>query len=126
MRKRAPSQQGSFADLNDPASTRSQRSTGSLKSYRYDTLARFGIVIQHEYPPIEIKGLLEVIFQREIAKQTTHEIFRVAQETAKGLSQKTRGGHREDDFLEALDHAFCKMFPAEKLSCPRKGGTLLV
>ena len=68
-RKRAPSRQISLSDLNETASARSQRSTGSLKFYRYEVLARFGMYIQHGYPPTEIKDLLEVIFERKIPQE---------------------------------------------------------
>ena len=126
VRKRGPSRQTSCSDLNDAASTRSQRSAGSLKFYRYNVLARARVYIHSEYPPAEIQALLDVIFTREITKTRRREISRIAKETAKEFSNKTRGAHRENDLIEALYDAFCEMFPDKKFNCPRKAGMVLL
>ncbi|KAL8698695.1 MAG: hypothetical protein Q9201_006430 [Fulgogasparrea decipioides] len=124
VRKRgATSQQPSFSEPNLETATpsvRSQKSASSLKFYRYHILQRARIHIHCEYPPFEIQGLLDAIFTRKISQERRREISDIAKETAQKFSSKTRGAHREDDLIEALNTAFDTMFPKELFNCPRK------
>lgn len=119
-----PSRGANDSETNDPALTQSQRSTGSLKFYRYNVLARARMRVHSEYPPAEIQKLLDVIFTRRILDERRNKISNIARETTKKLGNKTLGAHREDDFIETLYDAFCKMFIEEKFNCPRKAGTV--
>lgn len=124
-RKTAPSQHISFTESNGAASTRSQRSAESLKSYRFSTLESARLYVRPEYPPVEIRGLLNDIFTREIPEGRRLEISSIASKNAEIFSKTTQGASREDDCVEALYHTFYEQFPAQKFNCPRKAGMML-
>lgn len=124
-RKRGPSGQASFSDLQSAASTRSLKSAGSLKFYRYNILARASVYVCPEPPPPEIQSQLDVVFTREISGERRAEISRIAKETTDQFIDTLRGAYREDDLVEPLRAAFCAMFKDGTFDCPRKAGMAL-
>ncbi|KAL9025928.1 MAG: hypothetical protein Q9196_005327, partial [Gyalolechia fulgens] len=124
VRKRGTvTRQLSVSDLNPEtasASVRSQKSTGSLKFYRYNILEQARVYVRCEYPPPHIQALLDDIFNREVLVERKVKITRIAKETAQKFSSKTQGASREDDLLELLNSAFDELFPTGMFNCPRK------
>jgi len=97
VRKRAPSRQASFSDLNqDTASLRSQKSSVSNSFYRYHTLDQARIYVRPEPPPMDIQAQMDIIFEREIPEKRRREISGIAKKISQSFINNLRGAHRED------------------------------
>lgn len=123
VRKRAPSRQTSFSDLNqDTASQRSQKSSVSNSFYRYHILDQARIYIRPEPPPMDIQAQMDVIFSREISETRKREISGVAKKISQSFINNLRGAHREDDLVELVYEALRMMYKDETFDFPRKAG----
>jgi len=126
VRKRAPSRQASFSDLNqDTASLRSQKSSVSNSFYRYHILDQARIYVRPEPPPMDIQAQMDVIFEREIPEKRRREISGIAKKTSQKFINNLRGAHREDDLVELVYEALRMMHKDETFDFPRKAGIVL-
>ena len=126
VRKRAPSRQASFSDLNqDTASLRSQKSFVSNSFYRYHILDQARIYVRPEPPPMDIQAQLDVIFERDIPEKRRREISGIAKKTSQNFIYNLRGAHREDDLVELVYEALRMMHNDETFDFPRKAGIVL-
>ena len=126
VRKRAPSRQASFSDLNqDTASLRSQKSSVSNSFYRYHILEQARIYIRPEPPPSDIQAQMDIIFEREIPEKRRREISGIAKETSQQFINNLRGAHREDDLVELVYEALRMMHKDGTFDFPRKAGIVL-
>ncbi len=126
VRKRAPSRQASFSDLNqDTASLRSQKSSVSNSFYRYHILDQARIYIRPEPPPLDIQAQMDIIFEREIPEKRRREISGIAKKTSQSFINNLRGAHREDDLVELVYEALRMMHKDETFDFPRKAGIVL-
>lgn len=126
VRKRAPSRQASFSDLNqDTASLRSQKSSVSNSFYRYHILDQARIYVRPEPPPIDIQAQMDVIFEREIPEKRRREISGIAKKISQSFINNLRGAHREDDLVELIYEALRMMHKDESFDFPRKAGIVL-
>ena len=123
VRKRAPSRQTSFSDLNqDTASQRSQKLSVSNSFYRYHILDQARIYIRPEPPPMDIQAQMDVIFSREILETRRREISGIAKKISQSFINNLRGAHREDDLVELIYEALRMMYKDETFDFPRKAG----
>lgn len=121
VRKRAPSRQASFSDLNqDTASLRSQKSSVSNSFYRYHILDQARIYVRPEPPPMDIQAQMDVIFEREIPEKRRREISGIAKKISQSFINNLRGAHREDDLVELIYEALRMMHKDESFDFPRK------
>ncbi|MCJ1258921.1 hypothetical protein MMC24_006755 [Lignoscripta atroalba] len=126
VRKRAPSRQASFSDLNqDTASLRSQKSSVSNSFYRYHILDQARIYVRPEPPPLDIQAQMDVILEREVPEGRRREISGVAKKTSQKFINNLRGAHREDDLVELVYEALSTMHKDETFDFPRKAGIVL-
>ena len=126
VRKRAPSRQASFSDLNqDTASLRSQKSSVSNSIYRYRILDQARIYVRPEPPPMDIQAQMDVIFEREIPEKRRREISGIAKKISQKFINNLRGAHREDDLVELVYEALRMMHKNETFDFPRKAGIVL-
>lgn len=126
VRKRAPSRQASFSDLNqDTASLRSQKSSVSNSFYRYHILDQARIYIRPEPPPMDIQAQIDIIFEREIPEKRRKEISGIAKKISQSFINNLRGAHREDDLVELIYEALRMMHKDESFDFPRKAGIVL-
>lgn len=126
VRKRAPSRQASFSDLNqDTASLRSQKSSVSNSFYRYHTLDQARIYVRPEPPPMNIQAQINIIFEREIPEKRRREISGIAKKISQSFINNLRGAHREDDLVELIYEALRMMHKDETFDFPRKAGIVL-
>ncbi|KAL8964926.1 MAG: hypothetical protein Q9197_006743 [Variospora fuerteventurae] len=126
VRKRAPSRQASFSDLNqDTASLRSQKSSVSNSFYRYHILDQARIYVRPEPPPMDIQAQMDVIFEREIPEKRRREISGIAKKISQRFINNLRGAHREDDLVELIYEALRMMHKDENFDFPRKAGIVL-
>lgn len=126
VRKRAPSRQASFSDLNqDTASLRSQKSSVSNSFYRYHILDQARIYVRPEPPPMDIQAQMDVIFEREIPEKRRKEISGIAKKISQSFINNLRGAHREDDLVELIYEALRMMHKDESFDFPRKAGIVL-
>ncbi|KAI4209464.1 MAG: hypothetical protein LQ351_007595 [Letrouitia transgressa] len=99
VRKRAPSRQASFSDLNqDTASLPSQKSSGSNN----------------------IQDQMDIIFKHEIPKERRRETSGIAKMVSQSFIKNLRGAHREDDLVELIYEALRMMHKDETIAFPRK------
>ena len=125
VRKRAPSRQASFSDLNqDTASLRSQKSSVSNSFYRYHILDQARIYVRPEPPPMDIQAQMDLIFEREIPEKR-REISGIAKKISQSFVNNLRGAHREDDLVELIYEALRMMHKDESFDFPRKAGIVL-
>ena len=125
VRKRAPSRQASFSDLNqDTASLRSQKSSVSNSFYRYQILDQARIYIRPEPPPMDIQAQMDVVFECEIPEKRMREISGIAKKISQSFINNLRGAHREDDLVELIYEALRMMHKDETFDFPRKAGTV--
>ncbi|KAL8932835.1 MAG: hypothetical protein Q9216_006650 [Gyalolechia sp. 2 TL-2023] len=121
VRKRAPSRQASFSDLNpDTASQRSQKSSVSNSFYRYHILDQARIYVRPEPPPMEIQAQMDIIFEREVPEKRRREISGIAKKISQSFINNLRGAHREDDLVELVYEALRTMYKDETFDFPRK------
>ncbi|MCJ1470383.1 hypothetical protein MMC07_009028, partial [Pseudocyphellaria aurata] len=121
VRKRAPSRQASFSDLNqDTASLRSQKLSVSNSFYRYHILDQARIYVRPEPPPMDIQAQMDVIFEREISEKRRKEISGIAKKISQSFINNLRGAHREDDLVKLIYEAFRMMHKDESFDFPRK------
>ena len=126
VRKRAPSRQASFSDLNqDTASLRSQKSSVSNSFYRYHILDQTRIYVRPEPPPMDVQTQMDIIFGREIPEKRRREISSIAKKTSQKFINNLRGAHREDDLVELVYEALRMMHKDETFDFPRKAGIVL-
>lgn len=126
VRKRAPSRQASFSDLNqDTASQRSQKSSVSNSFYRYHILDQARIYVRPEPPPMDIQAQMDVIFEREVLEKRRREISGIAKKISQSFINNLRGAHREDDLVELVYDALRIMHKDETFAFPRKAGIVL-
>ncbi|KAL9015678.1 MAG: hypothetical protein Q9185_006940 [Variospora sp. 1 TL-2023] len=126
VRKRAPSRQASFSDLNqDTASLRSQKSSVSNSFYRYHILDQARIYVRPEPPPMDIQAQMDGIFEREIPEKRRREISGIAKKISQRFINNLRGAHREDDLVELIYEALRMMHKDENFDFPRKAGIVL-
>lgn len=126
VRKRAPSRQASFSDLNqDTASLRSQKSSVSNSFYRYHILDQARIYVRPEPPPMDIHAQMDLIFEREIPEKRRREISGIAKKISQSFINNLRGAHREDDLVELIYEALRMMHKDESFDFPRKAGIVL-
>ena len=84
VRKRAPSRQASYSDLNqETASLRSQKSFVSNNFYRYHILDQARVYVRPEPPPMDIQAQMDVIFERKIPENRRREISGIAKKISK-------------------------------------------
>ena len=125
VRKRTLSRQASSSYLNqDTASSRSRMSAVAQTLYRYRVLAKAGIYVHPEPPPLGIQAQLDVIFKREIPEERRREISVIAKDISREFIHNLRGAHREDDLVELIYEALRMMYKDETFSFPRKAGIL--
>ena len=125
-RKRAPSRQASYSDLNqDTASLRSQKSSVSNSFYRYHVLDQARIYVRPEPPPTVIQAQMDIIFEREIPEKRRREISGIAKKISQKFINNLRGAHREDDLVEIVYEALRMMHEDETFDFPRKAGIVL-
>ena len=126
VRKRAPSRQASFSDLNqDTVTQRSQKSSASNSFYRYYVLDQARIYVRPEPPPVDIQAEMDVIFERDIPEQRRREISGIAKEISQNFIELLRGAHREDDLVELVYMALHMMHKDETFGFLRKAGIVL-
>ena len=126
VRKRGPSRQASFSDLNqDSTSLRSQKSSVSNSLYRYHILKQARIYVCPEPPPMNIQAQMNVIFEREISEKRRREISGKAKKTSQKFINNLRGAHREDDLIELVYEALRMMHKDETFDFSRKAGIVL-
>lgn len=128
VRKRAPSRQASFSDLNQDtasASQRSQKSSVSNSFYRYQILDQTGIYVRPEPPPMDIQAQMDVIFKREVPQKRGREISGIAKKISQSFINKLRGAHREDDLVELVYEALHMMHNDDTFNFSRKAGIVL-
>ena len=123
LRKRAPSRQSSFSDLNqETASVYSQKSSVSNSYYRYHVLHQARMYVRPELPPANIQAQMDFIFERKISEKREREISGIAKKISQSFVNNLRGAHREDDLVELIYEALRMIQEDETFDFPRKAG----